>query len=78
MPITNTPKLTEENKKWLSSHSAKFTAREISDWMQVKEYTIESYCQAESLKLLPSVDDYKPPESIYFDVDEYTKEIVTI
>lgn len=70
--------LTESNKKWLSSHSEKFTAREISDWMRIKEHIIESYCLAESLKLLPSVDDYKPPESIYFDVDEYTKEIVTI
>lgn len=73
MPITNTPKLTEENKKWIKAHSDKFTAREISDWMQVAETVIRSYCRDNSLSIKKPDGNYTPPESIYFNVDAYFK-----
>ena len=73
MPITNTPVLTEENKKWLSSHSAKFTAREISDWMRIDEKVIRSYCAYHKLEVKKPDGNYTPPESIYFNVDAYFK-----
>ena len=79
MPITNTPVLSEDNKKWIRNNSSKFTAKEIADYFGVYQQLITRFCRHHKLSLKKSTNETKPIESEFFNVvNYYTNETVTI
>ena len=78
MPITNRPKLTEENKTWIRNNSSKFTAKEIAAWMQAPETVIRSYLRDNNLEYKKHDDNFQHPISTYFNWSLYNNDVTGI